>query len=100
MIGSKVRSVSNYLPEFYKCWSEFFNCLTKLFSSAGESFAFWIENATQPGIVHPVLRNMFQNNEKDCDQPEDISKESCDLEDPHGCRLYFKDKGLILLTKF
>jgi hypothetical protein len=43
---------------------------------------------------------MFKNNKKDSDQPENISKEPGDLEDPHGgmyC-LYFKDKGLILLT--
>ena len=42
---------------------------------------------------------MFQNNEKNSYQPENISKKSGDLEDPHGgCSLYFKDKGLILLT--
>ena len=42
---------------------------------------------------------MFQDNEKNSYQPENISKKSCDLEDPHGgCSLYFKDKGLILLT--
>ena len=42
---------------------------------------------------------MFQNNEKNSYQPENISKKSCDLEDPHGgCSLFFKDKGLILLT--
>ena len=42
---------------------------------------------------------MFQNNEKNSYQSENISKKSCDLEDPHeGCSLFFKDKGLILLT--
>ena len=42
---------------------------------------------------------MFQYNEKNSYQPENISKKSCDLEDPHGgCSLFFKDKGLILLT--
>jgi hypothetical protein len=42
---------------------------------------------------------MFQDNEKNSYQPENISKKSCDLEDPHGgCSLFFKDKGLILLT--
>ena len=42
---------------------------------------------------------MFQYNEKNSYQSENISKKSCDLEDPHGgCSLFFKDKGLILLT--
>ena len=42
---------------------------------------------------------MFHDNEKNSYQPENISKKSCDLEDPHGvCSLFFKDKGLILLT--
>jgi len=42
---------------------------------------------------------MFQDNKKNSYQPENISKKSGDLEDPHGgYSLYFKDKGLILLT--
>ena len=44
---------------------------------------------------------MFQYNEKYSYQPENISEKSCDLEDPHGgFGLFFKDKGLILLTNF
>jgi len=31
---------------------------------------------------------MFQNNEKNSYQPENISKKSCDLEDPHGGIVY------------
>ena len=42
---------------------------------------------------------MLENDENDGNQPEEISKKPGDLEDPHeGCRLFFKDKGLILLT--
>jgi hypothetical protein len=44
---------------------------------------------------------MFDRNKKNSYQPENISKKSCDLEDPHGgYSLFFKDKGLILLTNF
>jgi hypothetical protein len=72
-----------------------------LFSPGGQSFSFWIEDAAHPCIIHPVFNYMFQNDEKYSYQPENISKKPCDLEDPHaGCSLFFKDKGLILLTNF
>ena len=99
MIGCKVGSVRNDLSELDKGGTQFFNCLAKLFSPAGKSFTFWIKNAAHPCVVHPVLDNMFNDNEKNCNQPEEISKKPGDLEDPHWAySLYFKDKGLILLT--
>lgn len=99
MVRSEIGSVCNDLSELDKRGTQLFDRLAKLFGSAGQSFSFWIKNAAHPCVVHPVFDNMFEYDQKNGNQPKEISKKPGDLEDPHGgFSLFFKDKGLILLT--